>query len=144
MAEARKVVEDWAAALDRADLDGSLEYVAPEVECSNPVATTHGPAELRALFDVFWTALPDFKHEFSQVLEDDAIVAIEGIASGTHQGPLASPTGEIPLTGRSVTFPFAAWARVENGKIVRFHGYWDVAGFMQQIGAAQEPAEAAV
>jgi steroid delta-isomerase-like uncharacterized protein len=108
------------------------------------VATTHGPAELRALFDVFWTALPDFKHEFSQVLEDDAIVAIEGIASGTHQGPLASPTGEIPPTGRSVTFPFAAWARVENGKIVRFHGYWDVAGFMQQIGAAQEPAEAAV
>jgi steroid delta-isomerase-like uncharacterized protein len=144
MAEARKVVEDWAAALDRADLDGSLDYVAPEVEFSNPVATTHGPAELRALFDVFWTALPDFKHEFSQVLEDDGIVAIEGIASGTHQGPLASPAGEIPPTGRGVTFPFAAWARVENGKIVRFHGYWDVAGFMQQIGAAQEPAEAAV
>jgi hypothetical protein len=43
-----------------------------------------------------------------------------------------------------VTFPFAAWARVEGGKIVRFHGYWDVAGFMQQIGAVQEPAEAAV
>jgi limonene-1,2-epoxide hydrolase len=101
MAEAWKVVEDWAAALDRADLDGSLDYVAPEVEFSNPVATTHGPAELRALFDVFWTALPDFKHEFSQVLEDDGIVAIEGIASGTHQGPLASPTGEIPPTGEA-------------------------------------------
>jgi steroid delta-isomerase-like uncharacterized protein len=144
MAEARKIVEDWAAALDRADLDGSLDYVAPNVEFSNPIATTHGPAELRALFDVFWTALPDFKHEISQVLEQDDVVAIEGMATGTHTGPLASPTGEIPPTGRSVTFPFAAWARVENGKIVRFRGYWDVAGLMQQIAPAPEPAEAAV
>jgi steroid delta-isomerase-like uncharacterized protein len=144
MAEARKVVEDWVAALDRADLDGSLEYVAPEVVFSNPIATTHGPAELRALFDVFWTALPDFKHELNEVIEAGGVVAMEGIATGTHKGPLASPTGEIPPTGRSVTFPFAAWARVENGKIVRFRGYWDVAGLMQQLGAAPEPAEAAV
>ena len=52
------------------------------------------------------------------------------------------PGAELPASGKAVTFPFAAWARVEDGLIREFRGYWDVMGFMQQIGAIPEPAAA--
>jgi steroid delta-isomerase-like uncharacterized protein len=142
LATTREVVESWTAALDRGDLDGSMAFVSSEVEWENPVASVKGSEELRALLDVFWTAIPDFQHSLTNVVESGDLVAIEGVASGTHSGPLVGPMGEIAATGRSITFPFAAWARVEGDKIVRFRGYWDVASFMQQLGVAPEPAAA--
>ncbi|HEY7379724.1 MAG TPA: ester cyclase [Gaiella sp.] len=142
MAGAGDVVRAWADALDRGDLEGSHEFVAPDVEWANPVASVRGAAELRALLDAFWTAIPDFQHSLTAVLEEGALVAVEGVAHGTHTGPLVGPMGEIPATGKRVEFPFAAWARVEDGKIRRFRGYWDLAGFMAQLGLAPEPAAA--
>ncbi|HKP17755.1 MAG TPA: ester cyclase [Gaiellaceae bacterium] len=143
MAAAAQVVQDWAARLDAGDLDGSSAYVAEDVEWSNPVATVHGRDELRGLLGVFWTAIPDFQHDVTDAIESGDLVALRGVASGTHTGPLAGPAGEIPASGKDVTFPFAAWARVEDGLIREFRGYWDVMGFMQQIGAIPEPAAAA-
>ena len=142
MGDAGRVLMDWVAALDKAELDESLVFLAPDVEWSNPVASVRGPAEVRGLFGAFWAAIPEFEHSVTQLVEDGGLVALEGVASGTHLGRLAGPAGEIPASGRSVEFPFAAWARVENGLITRFRGYWDVAAFMQQIGAMPEPAAA--
>ena len=142
MAGARQVVEQWAAALDRGDLDGSGAFVSDDVDWANAVASVRGREELQAVLGAYWTAFPDFRHEITSVVEAGDLVALEGVASGTHEGPLVGPMGEIPASGRSISFPFAAWARVEDGKIVRFRGYWDVAGFMEQLGAAPAPAGA--
>ena len=143
MTDAAQVVKNWAARLDAGDLDGSSELVAADVEWSNPVASVRGREELRGLLGVFWTAIPDFEHDITDVVSSGELVALRGVASGTHTGPLATPAGEVPASGRAVSFPFAAWARVENGLIREFRGYWDVMGFMQQIGAMPEPAGAA-
>jgi steroid delta-isomerase-like uncharacterized protein len=142
MADAEHVVREWTARLDAGDLDGSSNFVAEDVEWTNPVAAVRGRNELRALLDVFWTAIPDFRHEITDVLSSGGLVALRGVGSGTNTGPLAGPMGEIPASGRSISFPFAAWARVEDGLIREFRGYWDVMGFMQQIGAIPEPAAA--
>lgn len=142
MATAEQVLKEWTARLDAGDLDGSSTLVAEDVEWANPVAAVHGRDELRALLDVFWTAIPDFRHELTDVVFSGDLVAARGIASGTHTGPLAGPTGEVPASDRSVSFPFAAFARVEDGLIREFRGYWDVMGFMQQIGAIPEPTAA--
>jgi steroid delta-isomerase-like uncharacterized protein len=143
MTNAARVVLEWAERLDAGDLDGSSLCVAEDVEWANPVASVRGRDELRALLDVFWTAVPDFRHEIAAVLESGDLVALRGIATGTHSGPLAGPMGEIPASGRSISFPFAAWARVEDGLIQEFRGYWDVMGFMQQVGALPAPAASA-
>jgi steroid delta-isomerase-like uncharacterized protein len=135
-----QVVKDWAARLDAGDLDGADAFVAEDVEWANPVASVRGRAELRSLLHVFWTAIPDFRHEIADVVESGELVALRGTAVGTHTGPLAGPTGEIPASGRAISFPFSAWARVEDGRIREFRGYWDVMGFMQQIGAVPAPA----
>lgn len=140
MSDAAQVVKEWAAKLDAGDLDGSSSHVAEDIEWANPVASVQGREELRGLLEIFWTAIPDFKHEVTDVVASGDLVAIRGIGSGTHSGPLAGPAGEVPPSGRSISFPFAAFARVEDGLIREFRGYWDVMDFMQQIGAIPEPA----
>jgi steroid delta-isomerase-like uncharacterized protein len=143
MAGAAQVVTEWAARLDAGDLDGSSAYVAGDVEWANPVAVVHGRDELRGLLEVFWTAIPDFRHEISDMVESGDLVAVRGNATGTHSGPLVGPMGEVPASDRSISFPFAAWARVEQGLIREFRGYWDLLGFLQQIGALPEAAASA-
>ena len=143
MADAAAVVKEWASRLDAGDLDGSSDLVAEDIEWANPVAVVHGREQLRALLGVFWTAIPDFQHEIADSVSSGTLVAIRGTASGTHTGPLAGPAGEIPASGASISFPFSAWARVEDGLIREFRGYWDVMGFMQQVGAIPQPAGAA-
>lgn len=137
-----QVVLDWAAMLDAGDLDGSGELVTDDIVWSNPVATVHGRDELRGLLGMFWTAMPVFKHDITDVLEQGDLVSIRGTATGVHSGPMVTPDGEIPASGNTVTFPFSAWARIEDGRIAEFRGYWDVMGFMQQIGAVPAPAAA--
>jgi steroid delta-isomerase-like uncharacterized protein len=144
MAGAGDVVRRWATALDRGDLDGSLAFVADDVEWANPLGSVQGATELRALLAGYWNAIPDFQHSITALVEVGELVAVEGVARGTNTGSLVGPAGEIPATGKRVEFPFAAWARVEEGKIRRFQGYWDVAGFMAQLGLAPEPAAAHV
>jgi steroid delta-isomerase-like uncharacterized protein len=143
MTAAEQVVREWATRLDAGDLDGSSAFVAEDVEWANPIASVRGRDELRALLGVYWTAIPDFRHDIANMLSSDGLVAMRGYASGTHTGPLVGPAGEVPATGRAVSFPFAAFARVEDGLIREFRGYWDVMGFMQQIGAMPEPAATA-
>jgi steroid delta-isomerase-like uncharacterized protein len=142
MADPATVVKEWTAKLDAGDLDGADAFVAEAVEWANPVASVRGRDELHGLLSVFWTAIPDFKHEISDIVATGDLVAIRGAASGTHTGPLAGPTGEVPARGNSISFPFAAFARVENGLISEFRGYWDVLGFMQQVEAIPAPAAA--
>jgi steroid delta-isomerase-like uncharacterized protein len=143
MATAEQVLREWAARLDAGDLAGSFELVAEDVVWENAVASVRGHDELRGLLDVFWTAIPDFQHGLDDVVVSGDLVAARGVATGTHAGPLATPAGEVPASGRTISIAFAAFARVENGTIREFRGYWDALGFMQQIGAIPEPAAAA-
>jgi len=55
---------------------------------------------------------------------------------GTNTGPLATPDGDAPPTGRSVTFPYCVVARFENGVIAEFDEYFDRLEMLQQLGVA--------
>ncbi len=119
MTDAVQVLREWARRLDAGDLDGSGELVTDDVEWSNPVASVRGREELRGLLGSFWTGIPDFKHDLTDVIASGDLVALRGVARGTNTGPLVGPAGEIPASGKPISFPFAAWARVENGQIRR-------------------------
>jgi predicted ester cyclase len=54
--------------------------------------------------------------------------------TGTNNGPLASPAGEVPATGRSVTGYGAYFAEVRDGRIVSFTAYPEAMGMMAQLG----------
>jgi predicted ester cyclase len=66
-------------------------------------------------------------------LAEDA-AAVELVFMGTHTGPLATPNGVIPPTGRRVTLQSASILRFKEGLIASEHAYPDQLDFMTQLG----------
>jgi predicted ester cyclase len=62
-------------------------------------------------------------------------VVLELTWRGTHEGPLQTPKGSIPATGKSIEIRACAVIQVagEKGKSQRH--YFDMATLFQQIGA---------
>ena len=82
----------------------------------------------------FKGAFPDLKITVTnQVATDDQVVS-EFTARGTHTGPLLTPAGELPPTGRKVDFIVCEVWRIKNGKLASLHNYQDAASLMRQLG----------
>jgi ketosteroid isomerase-like protein len=48
---------------------------------------------------------------------------------------MSLPDGRtVPATRKSVRAPFVTMFTVRDGKIVSHRGYWDMAGFIAQLG----------
>jgi steroid delta-isomerase-like uncharacterized protein len=122
------------------DWDTAVSLTSPDVTMVN-VATGqmfHGPDGVREFLAGWATAFPDSQVELTRVVADEAAAAMEFRGRGTHSGPLAGPTGEIPPTGRSVDVPFAQILEVQVGKITQGRLYFDLTGMLRQLGISGE------
>jgi ketosteroid isomerase-like protein len=54
--------------------------------------------------------------------------------TATHTGPLVSPNGDIPPTGKPVTLDFVDVTQFAEGRIAREHIYFDQMAFLSQLG----------
>jgi steroid delta-isomerase-like uncharacterized protein len=82
------------------------------------------------------TAMPDVKGTVTSSAESGDQVVLEVTWHGTHTGPLATPEGEIPPSGRTQTTP-AVWIFDFKGdSLNESRHYFDMLTFLQQIGAA--------
>lgn len=82
----------------------------------------------------FKTAFPDITIQHVNIVSNDNKVAVEFTAHGTHNGPLQTPAGAIPPTGRKVDFTVAEFYVWENGKVISMNNYQDAGSIMRQIG----------
>jgi steroid delta-isomerase-like uncharacterized protein len=64
--------------------------------------------------------------------------ALEWTMRGTHDG--SSP--QLPATGRRFEIRGVTVGRLEHGLVAESHDYWDVAGFLAQVGLMPQPAAA--
>jgi steroid delta-isomerase-like uncharacterized protein len=85
-------------------------------------------------------AFPDVRIEVTNQIVADGGVVNEFMARGTHTGPLATPTGTIPPTGRQVTFTVCEVCQFKDGKLTRLHTYQDMVSLLRQLGLIGEPA----
>lgn len=83
----------------------------------------------------FMDGFPDLKITLvNQVADDDQVVS-ECSWTGTHDGPLQAPTGEIPPTGRRVSDArFCEVWRIRDGKVASLVNYQDAATWLRQLG----------
>jgi predicted ester cyclase len=95
-----------------------------------------GRAEVLGFLRVFQTAFPDGRLTARTVFADGPHGAVEGVFDGTHDGPLASPGGEVSPTGRTVSFRWAAVYEVGGGRLRSEHLFFDQADFLAQLGIA--------
>ena len=118
------------------DFDGVLELAAEDVEVVFVPAgqTFRGHEGFMQFMKSFKTAFPDIKLTITnQVATEDSVVS-EFIASGTHTGPLMSPAGEIPPTGKRAEWPVCEVCRTRDGKLTSLHNYQDLATMLRQLG----------
>ena len=127
-------------ALNAKDIEGLLANQQPDAELVIPGGVTlRGHEQVRQYTEALWTAFPDGAFSFAgQVLADDA-AATELVFTGTHTGPLATPNGEIPPTGRRVTIHSVSILRFKDGLIASEHAYLDQLEFMTQLGLTPAP-----
>jgi steroid delta-isomerase-like uncharacterized protein len=117
-------------------LDAVLDLVSEDVETVLvPFGQIfHGREGFMQFMQGFKGAFPDIKIAVTnQVATDDQVVT-EFTARGTHTGPLQTPAGEVPPTGRTVDFSVCEAWRIKNGRLASLHNYQDAASLMRQLG----------
>jgi steroid delta-isomerase-like uncharacterized protein len=135
MGQAREVAERYFRCIEKGDVQGALGCLAPGAEFTNPLGALPVPDGVRAMLEGYVSGFPDNRFEVKTALESGDQVALEGDWVGTHRGPLPLPGGQsVPASGRSVRAPFVTMFRVTDGRIVSHRGYWDLAGFLAQLG----------
>jgi steroid delta-isomerase-like uncharacterized protein len=133
---ARTFYEDWN---DR-DFDRAAKHISGDAALTI-VGTRErfeGPDGFRR-FNTMWAdAFPDGRVDVETVIDGGDRVVVEFVGRGTHTGPLVSPMGEIPATGRSLELKLCDVYEFRNGKVQAQRTYFDTASLMQQLGLMPE------
>ena len=125
--------------LETGDLELSASVHADDVVTEMPMGVLEGIEAFRALGQAFITAVPDMKLTIRETWEVGDTIIVEGTYSGTQTGPLATPNGEVPPSGRAFSFPFVDIYVARDGKFVSHRGYWDNVTFFTQLGLMPAP-----
>jgi steroid delta-isomerase-like uncharacterized protein len=82
------------------------------------------------------TAFPDAKGTVKNAVASGDTVTLEITWEGTQSGPLESPEGTIPASGKRVAVEAVQVVRVENDKVTETRHFFDMLGLLRQIGAS--------
>ena len=94
-------------------------------------ALNRGKSEVRAFVQATLAAIPDFTIEPKSVFATADRLVSEWTMTGTQTGDFPG----LPATGKSFSVPVASVMEFQNGKIHRNTDYWNLASFLQQVGA---------
>ena len=141
MSEARNLVDAFHRVFNTRDWSEAASVLSPDVSSTAPgVGTVTGIDPFLEFAKGFAVALPDSRLEPDTITEAGDRVVCEGRYTGTHTGPLMSPQGEVPPTGRKLNLPYVDIFDVAAGRIARHRTYYDQMDFAQQLGLMPEPS----
>jgi steroid delta-isomerase-like uncharacterized protein len=93
-----------------------------------------GVGDIIPCWQAWKEAMPDVKGSVMTAFATGNTVILEVTWTGTHTGPLVSPQGTVPATGKQQTTR-ASWVlNFDGGKIKASRHYFDMLSFMQQLG----------
>lgn len=135
--ESRAVIERGMKAFNAHDLEALARDAAPDIEATAPGdIKLKGPQALKEFNDNFIKAFPDARVEATKIHAQGATVIVEGIFTGTHDGTLKTPMGDVPATGRKIKGEFIQVFEVDRGLIKRNNLIYDQVQLMTQLGLA--------
>jgi steroid delta-isomerase-like uncharacterized protein len=80
-------------------------------------------------------AFPDVTGTIRRAVAGGEVVAEEVAWAGSHTGPLETPGGTVPATGRRIEAAATLWVTVRGGKATAIRHHLDVLALLQQVGA---------
>jgi predicted ester cyclase len=142
--ESRALVERGMKAFNAHDLEAMARDAAPDIVATAPggVKAT-GPQAVKEHNQNFITAFPDARVDAKKVIIQGRTVVVEGVFTGTNNGTLKTPMGDIPPTGRKVSGEYIQVFEIDRGLVKRDNLMYDQVDLMTQLGMAPAPQQAA-
>ena len=123
------------------DLDGFAAVLAENVTFEAPGGMRgEGKQACVAFFGSWFGAFPDARVDVHDLHIADDVAVEEGTFTGTHNGVLHIPSGDIPPTGRAVSLDYVHVLRFRDGKHVSFNLTFDRLLMLEQLGLIPAPA----
>lgn len=95
----------------------------------------NGKDEFNGFMQGFKQAFPDMKLAHTNEISEGDRVGIQMTAKGTHTGPLQTPMGVIPPSGKTVELQVAEFFVWKNGLLQSIDNYQDAGSLLRQVGA---------
>ncbi len=133
---ARNLVE----AFNNSDWEACKAAMTPDAVYDEAATSRRmeGLAEIIPGWQGWKEAMPDISGTVTSVYASGNTVFMEVTWLGTHTGPLESPSGKIPATGKSQTTRAAWVSDYEGGQVKTTRHYFDMLSFMAQLGLLPE------
>jgi ketosteroid isomerase-like protein len=139
----REAFERGTDTFNAHDLDGFAAVLAEDVAFQAPGGMRgRGKQDCVEFYGGWLAAFPDAHVEVHDVHFIDDLAVEEGTLSGTHNGVLHSPSGEIPPTGRSVSIDYIQVLRFRDGEHISFNLVFDRLLMLEQLGLLPAPVTA--
>ena len=119
--------KDWKAV--RAAVTPDLTY--DEAATGRKV---QGVDQCITLWQGWAKAFPDSRATFDNAVASGTTAVLEVTWRGTHTGPLESPAGTIPATGKRIEMRSCIVAEMAGDKVKVERQYFDMATMLRQIG----------
>jgi predicted ester cyclase len=122
------------------DIAGFAEVLEDDVAFAAPGGMRgEGKAACVQFYGSWFEAFPDAHVEVHSVNFIDDIAVEEGTFTGTHNGVLHTPAGDIPPTGRAVSVDYIHVLRFRHGKHASFNLVFDRLLMLEQLGLFPPP-----
>jgi predicted ester cyclase len=133
MPTARDVILKHIDAVNGRDSDADPWAADAEMTAPGGAQAT-GRDNVIGFIGVFHEAFPDLRLEIEQLLTDGPAAAAEGTLTGTHNGVLHTPKGDVAPTGRAVVLRWAAVYLTDDDTLKSEHLFFDQMEFLGQLG----------
>ena len=124
---------------EKVDIKGWVDsFTSDGTFTDNSIGVTYrgpdGPTGLGKTVEVYAKAFPDMHRELYRVFNVGDVVVVELALQGTHKGPLSTPMGVLPPTGKRMDAPCCDVFRIVDGKIQSFNCYPSGTVIFAQLG----------
>lgn len=131
-----QVAEAWIEAFNAGDWPQFRAPLAADVvyEETGTQRRTQNADEYLQLAQGWKQAFPNVKGTIRNVVSSGNTVVQEITWAGTHSGPLLTPGGTLPASGKSITVEASLWSTFQGDTIQEIHHHLDVLSMLQQLG----------
>ena len=122
-------VGDWAAVKGALSPDSVYEEYGTQ-------RRIEGSDAIVAALQGWRRAFPDVKGTVNRVTSGENTAALEITWRGTHMGPLETPNGSVPASGKPLDLQTFWVVDIQDDSVRSSRHYFDTLTILQQIGAA--------